>query len=190
MTARFERPASMAEARPPAGSGRLARARRRHRSLSGARRPGIAADPCSTSPRSTGLRGIRRRPDGWSIGAATTWTDLVRADLPPLFDGAEAGGARGRRRADPERRHRRRQSLQRLAGRRRRAGAAGPRRRGRARRARAGTRRVPLDEFVTRQPPHRAARRTNWSTAIRVPDAQRAARASAFLQARRAGATS
>ena len=33
-----------------------------------------------------GLRGIRRTAGGWSIGAATTWTDVLRADLPPLFD--------------------------------------------------------------------------------------------------------
>ncbi len=33
-----------------------------------------------------GLRGIRRVDDGWRIGAATTWTDVVRADLPPAFD--------------------------------------------------------------------------------------------------------
>ncbi|HUP06873.1 MAG TPA: FAD binding domain-containing protein [Caldimonas sp.] len=32
------------------------------------------------------LRGIRRTAAGWSIGAATTWTDVLRADLPPLFD--------------------------------------------------------------------------------------------------------
>jgi CO/xanthine dehydrogenase FAD-binding subunit len=31
------------------------------------------------------LRGIRRTGSGWSIGAATTWTDVIRADLPPLF---------------------------------------------------------------------------------------------------------
>jgi hypothetical protein len=44
---------------------------------------------------------------------------------------AEAGGARGGRRADPECGHRGRQHLQCLAGRRRHRGAAGPRRRGR-----------------------------------------------------------
>ncbi len=33
-----------------------------------------------------GLRGVMRAGDGWRIGAATTWTDVVRADLPPLFD--------------------------------------------------------------------------------------------------------
>ena len=32
------------------------------------------------------LRGIRRTAMGWSVGAATTWTDVLRADLPPLFD--------------------------------------------------------------------------------------------------------
>lgn len=33
------------------------------------------------------LRGIRDRSDGYEIGARTTWSDLLRADLPPLFDG-------------------------------------------------------------------------------------------------------
>lgn len=34
-----------------------------------------------------GLRGITRDGDHWRIGAATTWTDITRAALPPLFDG-------------------------------------------------------------------------------------------------------
>jgi len=33
------------------------------------------------------LRGISRDGRGWRIGAATTWTDVIRADLPPSFDG-------------------------------------------------------------------------------------------------------
>jgi CO/xanthine dehydrogenase FAD-binding subunit len=32
------------------------------------------------------LRGIRRDAFGWTIGATTTWSDVARADLPPLFD--------------------------------------------------------------------------------------------------------
>ncbi|MDJ0628077.1 MAG: FAD binding domain-containing protein [Rhodobacter sp.] len=32
------------------------------------------------------LRGISRTGDGWRIGATTTWTDIVTADLPPAFD--------------------------------------------------------------------------------------------------------
>lgn len=32
------------------------------------------------------LRGITHGPAGWRIGATTTWTDLLRADLPPGFD--------------------------------------------------------------------------------------------------------
>jgi CO/xanthine dehydrogenase FAD-binding subunit len=31
------------------------------------------------------LRGIRRDDSGWTIGATTTWTDVVRADLPPVL---------------------------------------------------------------------------------------------------------
>ncbi len=34
-----------------------------------------------------GLRGIQERIGDFRIGATTTWTDLVGADLPPLFDG-------------------------------------------------------------------------------------------------------
>jgi CO/xanthine dehydrogenase FAD-binding subunit len=34
-----------------------------------------------------GFRGISQADAGWRIGAATTWTDIVQADLPPAFDG-------------------------------------------------------------------------------------------------------
>jgi xanthine dehydrogenase small subunit len=34
-----------------------------------------------------GLDGIKEDELHWRIGALATWTDLVRADLPPLFDG-------------------------------------------------------------------------------------------------------
>ena len=37
-----------------------------------------------------GLRGIERTDEGWRIGATTTWTDIVRAPLPPCFDGLKA----------------------------------------------------------------------------------------------------
>ena len=33
------------------------------------------------------LRGIEVGADHWRIGATTTWTDIVRAELTPLFDG-------------------------------------------------------------------------------------------------------
>lgn len=33
-----------------------------------------------------GLRGIETGADGWRIGATTTWTDIVRTELPPAFD--------------------------------------------------------------------------------------------------------
>jgi len=33
------------------------------------------------------LRGIRDEGNRWRIGATTTWSDLVAAELPPLFDG-------------------------------------------------------------------------------------------------------
>src|SRR4029079_6178107 len=34
-----------------------------------------------------GLRGISEERDAWRIGALTTWSDLLAAKLPPLFDG-------------------------------------------------------------------------------------------------------
>ncbi|CAN5682612.1 xanthine dehydrogenase family protein subunit M [soil metagenome] len=34
-----------------------------------------------------GLRGISADDTGWRLGATTTWSDLIEADLPPLFDG-------------------------------------------------------------------------------------------------------
>ena len=44
------------------------------------------------------LRGISAKNGHWRIGAATTWTEILEADLPPLFDGLklaarEVGGA-------------------------------------------------------------------------------------------------
>ncbi len=32
------------------------------------------------------LRGISRTHAGWRIGAATSWTEIIEARLPPLFD--------------------------------------------------------------------------------------------------------
>jgi CO/xanthine dehydrogenase FAD-binding subunit len=37
-----------------------------------------------------GLRRVERTDGGWRIGATTTWTDIVRAPLPPAFDGLKA----------------------------------------------------------------------------------------------------
>ena len=36
------------------------------------------------------LRGISEEADGWCIGATTTWTDILNADLPKAFDGLKA----------------------------------------------------------------------------------------------------
>jgi len=33
------------------------------------------------------LRGIREEADHWRIGATSTWSELIAAELPPLFDG-------------------------------------------------------------------------------------------------------
>jgi CO/xanthine dehydrogenase FAD-binding subunit len=85
VSARFERPASLAEATQLLAGGAC-------RVLAG----GTDVYPAHVGRPLTrplvditgieGLRGIRRDPSGWSIGAATTWTDVLRAELPPLFD--------------------------------------------------------------------------------------------------------
>lgn len=33
------------------------------------------------------LKGIEEKADHWRIGAITTWTEIIRADLPPFFKG-------------------------------------------------------------------------------------------------------
>lgn len=33
------------------------------------------------------LKGIHEEPEFWRIGALTTWSEAIRADLPPAFDG-------------------------------------------------------------------------------------------------------
>ena len=40
------------------------------------------------------LRGIAEDERGWRIGARTTWTDLIRTDLPSAFDGLKAAAGR------------------------------------------------------------------------------------------------
>lgn len=37
-----------------------------------------------------GLRGISEGPEGWRIGALTSWTEIIRAPLAPAFDGLKA----------------------------------------------------------------------------------------------------
>jgi CO/xanthine dehydrogenase FAD-binding subunit len=38
------------------------------------------------------LRGITADGRGWRLGATTTWSELIEADLPPLFDGLKQAG--------------------------------------------------------------------------------------------------
>ena len=38
------------------------------------------------------LRGISNTPTGWRLGATATWSELVEAELPPLFDGLKQAG--------------------------------------------------------------------------------------------------
>lgn len=49
---------------------------------------GPIRDPILDISGLSALRGITREAEGhWRIGALTTWTDVLRADLPPWFDG-------------------------------------------------------------------------------------------------------
>ena len=89
MLHRFERPQSIAEAARLLASGPWA-------VLAGGTdlypahvgRP--VATPLLDITAIAALRGIHRDERGWTIGATTTWTDVVRAELPPLFDALEA----------------------------------------------------------------------------------------------------
>jgi CO/xanthine dehydrogenase FAD-binding subunit len=86
---RFERPASVAEAAQLLAAGDwelLAGGTDVYPAYVGR----SIARPMLDLSRVAGLRGVRRGEAGWEIGATTTWTDVLRADLPPLFDGLKA----------------------------------------------------------------------------------------------------
>ena len=89
MTTRFERPATVPQAARLLASGRWA-------VLAGGTdlypahvgRP--VALPMLDLSAIASLRGIRLDDRGWTFGATTTWTDVIRAELPPLFDALKA----------------------------------------------------------------------------------------------------
>ncbi|MCE9660345.1 MAG: FAD binding domain-containing protein [Burkholderiales bacterium] len=86
---RFERPRSVAEAASLLAAGDwtvLAGGTDLYPAHVGQR----IARPLLDLSRVVGLRGIRQSATGWTIGATTTWSDLIRADLPPLFDALKA----------------------------------------------------------------------------------------------------
>ncbi|CAN5916677.1 xanthine dehydrogenase family protein subunit M [soil metagenome] len=90
--ARFERPASIGEATALLAAGGwslLAGGTDVYPAQVG--RPMTV--PLIDITRIAALRGITRQPatdnpsrEGWTFGATTTWSDVQRADLPPLFD--------------------------------------------------------------------------------------------------------
>ncbi len=59
--------------------------------------PGLQNRPLAGSvldvSRVDGLRRMERRADGWVIGAGATWSDVLRADLPPAFDALKQSAA-------------------------------------------------------------------------------------------------
>ncbi|MEQ1805012.1 MAG: FAD binding domain-containing protein [Burkholderiaceae bacterium] len=84
-SARFEQPETVAEALRSLGPGT-------HRLLAGGTDlypacvgRGVDA-PLLDLSRIQALRGIRREAQGWWFGATTTWADVQRAPMPPLFD--------------------------------------------------------------------------------------------------------
>ena len=86
MSARYERPATLAEATRLLAAGGW-------RVLAGGTDlyPAHVGRPVDAPLLDIGgiaaLRGIHAGQDGaWTLGAATTWTDVLRADLPPRFD--------------------------------------------------------------------------------------------------------
>src|SRR5436305_6524448 len=89
MLHRFERPQSIAEAARLLASGPWA-VLAGGTDLYPAHGGGRIAAPLLDITAIAGLRGIRRDDQGWTIGATTTWSDVVRAELPPLFDALKA----------------------------------------------------------------------------------------------------
>jgi len=89
MLHRFERPQSIAEAARLLASGSWA-VLAGGTDLYPAHVGRTIAAPLLDITAIAGLRGIRRDDRGWTIGATTTWTDVVRAELPPLFDALKA----------------------------------------------------------------------------------------------------
>jgi len=79
--------------RPDRLSEALAALRRRHTVLAGGTdfypaRVGRAIDEDILDITAiASLRGISTSAVGWRLGATTTWSELLEADLPPLFDG-------------------------------------------------------------------------------------------------------
>lgn len=55
-----------------------------------ARPPGSLQSDLLDVTRIAGLSGINRTENGWRIGAATRWSEVVRADLPTAFAGLQA----------------------------------------------------------------------------------------------------
>jgi len=89
MLHRFERPQSIAEAARLLASGSWA-VLAGGTDLYPAHVGRQIAAPLLDITAIAGLRGIRRDERGWTIGATTTWSDIVRAELPPLFDALKA----------------------------------------------------------------------------------------------------
>ena len=85
----YLRPASLDEALTRACGGAQDAPRRWHRHLPGARRSAVDDDILDVSGLPD-LRAIATVDGTCRIPALATWTDLIRADLPPRFDGLKA----------------------------------------------------------------------------------------------------
>ncbi len=177
MQHRFERPASIAEAARQLAAGSFA-VLAGGTDLYAAHVGRPIATPLLDITGIAELRGIRARRRGLD-DRRDDHLERRRPRRPAAaVRRAEGGGARGRRRPDPEHRHRRRQRLQRLAGRRRHAGAARARRERRpaqrARRARAADRASSCSATGARRAIGRRARRRRPRSRRAAPRARSA----------------
>jgi len=89
MQPRFERPATIAQAARLLAAGRWA-VLAGGTDLYPAHVGRAIALPLLDITAIAELRGIHRDERGWSIGATTTWSDVARAELPPVFDALRA----------------------------------------------------------------------------------------------------
>ncbi len=86
MADRYLRPDNLTDALAALADGDLVRAAGCTDLLAATERKSLPGDLLDLTGIAS-LRGIERTADGLRIGGGTTWTDIIRADLPPAFDG-------------------------------------------------------------------------------------------------------
>jgi CO/xanthine dehydrogenase FAD-binding subunit len=87
--AEYQRPSTLTEALALAGQGGMTIAAGCTDLLAATRMQSLSG-PVLDLTGIAALRGITATAAGWRIGALTTWSDILHADLPPAFDGLKA----------------------------------------------------------------------------------------------------